>query len=167
MEFGQRALGHRSFVCDPSNIKAKNRLNDLIKQRDFWMPFTPSILSENFSKYVKAQSKLCNSYMTLSFDTTSLGKKELAAAIHPKDFTIRPQEVTKEACKKYYGLIKKFKKLTGIGALLNTSLNIHEKPIIMDPNDIISDFMEKKNIFVDNIYVHNTLFSIKKKFKKI
>ena len=55
MEFGPRALGHRSFVCDPSNLIAKEKLNELIKQRDFWMPFTPSILDENFTKYVKSK----------------------------------------------------------------------------------------------------------------
>lgn len=162
MEFGSRALGHRSFVCDPSNLKTKERLNDLIKQRDFWMPFTPSIISEDFSKYVKGKSKYCNSYMTLSFETTELARKNLIAAIHPKDLTIRPQKVTKQTCPRYYKLIKKFKKYSGIGAVLNTSLNIHEKPIIMDPKDIIKDFILTKNIFIDNIYVHDTLFTLKK-----
>ncbi len=164
MEFGSRALGHRSFICDPSNLKTKERLNDLIKQRDFWMPFTPSILSDNFNFYVKGNSKYCNSYMTLSFDTTDIAKKNLIAAIHPKDSTIRPQKVSKKTCQRYYSLIKAFKKHTGIGAVLNTSLNIHEKPIIMDPIDIVKDFIITKKILIDNIYVHNTLFTLKKKY---
>ena len=48
-EFGPRALGHRSIVCNPSNIDLIKKINDTIKMRDFWMPFTPSILS-NFKK---------------------------------------------------------------------------------------------------------------------
>lgn len=165
MEFGSRALGHRSFICDPSNLKAKERLNDLIKQRDFWMPFTPSILSDNFNYYIKGESKHCNSYMTLSFDTTEIARKNLIAAIHPKDLTIRPQKVTQKTCERYYNLIKTFKKYSGIGAVLNTSLNIHEKPIIMDPIDIVQDFIITKKILIDNIYVHDTLFTLKKKYQ--
>ena len=162
MEFGARALGHRSFMCDPSNIKAKEKLNNLIKQRDFWMPFTPSILSDNFSSYVKGKTKYCNKYMTMSYDSSELAQKHLKAAIHPKDLTIRPQLVSPNVCKKYYKLIKEFKKISGIGAVLNTSLNIHEKPIIMDPQDIVNDFIISKKIFIDNIYVYNTLFTLKK-----
>ena len=127
------------------------------------MPFTPSILSDNFNYYVKGKNKYCNSYMTLSFDTTEIARKNLVAAIHPKDLTIRPQKVTKKTCKRYYNLIKTFKKYSGIGAVLNTSLNIHEKPIIMDPIDIVKDFIKTKKILIDNIYVHDTLFTLKKK----
>ena len=62
-------------------------------------------------------------------------------------------------------LIKTFKKYSGIGAVLNTSLNIHEKPIIMDPIDIVQDFIITKKILIDNIYVHDTLFTLKKKYQ--
>lgn len=162
MEFGPRALGHRSFVCDPSNLIAKEKLNELIKQRDFWMPFTPSILDENFTKYVKSKKNFCNKFMTLSYNSTRIAQKDLVAAIHPKDLTIRPQMIKSTDSKKYFNLVKEFKKISGIGALLNTSLNIHEKPVILQPTDIVEDFIKTKKILIDNIYVHNTLFSIKK-----
>ena len=162
-EFGSRALGHRSFVCDPSNIDAKERLNAIIKKRDFWMPFTPSILEDYFKKYIVIKKKNFDaSYMTSSFDTTYIGREKLKAAIHPKDHTARPQFVKKNTCQKYHQLIKEFSKISKIGALLNTSLNVHEKPIINNSNDIINEFL-KKGQFLDNIYIHNTLFSLKNK----
>ena len=58
------------------------------------------------------------------------------AAVHPYDYTIRPQLVDKKTCKNYYKLISEFK-ITQVGGLLNTSLNMHEYPIINEPNDII------------------------------
>jgi carbamoyltransferase len=100
--------------------------------------------------------------MTLSFNSTKIAQKDLVAAIHPKDKTIRPQMVKFKDSKKYYNLIKEFKKISGIGGLLNTSLNIHEKPVILQPTDIINDFIKTKKILIDNIYVYNTIFSIKK-----
>ena len=83
--------------------------------------------------------------MTMSYDSSELAQKHLKAAIHPKDLTIRPQLVSPNVCKKYYKLIKEFKKISSIGAVLNTSLNIHEKPIIMDPQDIVNDFIIKNS----------------------
>ena len=161
-EFGSRALGHRSFICDPSNIEAKERLNAIIKKRDFWMPFTPSILDKYFKRYILVNKKNFNaSFMTCSFNTTSLGREKLIAAIHPKDFTARPQFVEKSTCLKYYKLISEFSKLSGIGALLNTSLNVHEKPIINNGKDIINEFI-KKGQLLENIYFKDTLFTLKK-----
>ncbi len=162
MEFGSRALGARSFICDPSNLQAKKKLNDLIKKRDFWMPFTPSILKENYSSYIVNPKKIASDYMTMAFETTNLGKKHLRAAIHPEDYTVRPQIVDKKLNLKYYNLIWEFKKLTGVGGVLNTSLNLHEKPIIAKPQDIINEFLKLGNNFLDHIYLDDTLYSLKK-----
>ena len=82
MEYGSRALGHRSFLAHPSNLKTKKKLNDLIKKRDFWMPFTPSILSTDFKKYIKDLKKNNSNFMTKAFETTDEGKSKLLATIH-------------------------------------------------------------------------------------
>lgn len=161
MEFGSRALGNRSFVCDPSNLIAKKKLNDLIKNRDFWMPFTPSILETDYKYYVDNQKKISSDYMTIAFDSTLLAKDKLKAAIHPEDFTLRPQIVRKKISPKYFNLIKEFKKISGIGSLLNTSLNIHEKPIVSKPIDILNEFIKDKKIFIKHIYIEDTLYSLK------
>lgn len=162
MEFGQRALGHRSILSNPSKISQVKKLNDKIKKRDFWMPFTPSILEEKINKYVINSKKIDNNFMTVCFDTTKLGRKHFAAAIHPYDYTIRPQAVNKKTCNKYYTLIKNFESLTGIGGLLNTSMNLHDKPIISSPQDIINEIISDKSVDINHIYVHDTLYVRKK-----
>tara|TARA_B100001123_G_C15342362_1_gene1035547 strand:- start:6957 stop:8768 length:1812 start_codon:yes stop_codon:yes gene_type:complete len=163
MEFGARALGARSFLSDPSNLKAKKKLNDLIKKRDFWMPFTPSILEEDYSKYIVNPKKITSEYMTIAFDTTKKGQSHLKAAIHPEDLTVRPQMVRHKINPSYYNLIKEFKKITGIGAVLNTSLNLHEKPIVSKPVDIINEFLKLGKNYLKYIYIKDTLYILKTK----
>lgn len=158
MEFGQRALGHRSILSDPSNIESVYKINSAIKKRDFWMPFTPSILETYQDRYfINSKNINCN-FMTMSFDTTKLGKKHLKAAIHPYDNTVRPQIVNKNTCKDYYRLIKEFQKLTGIGALLNTSLNIHDKPIICQPTDLVDELILNKDTLANFIFIEKSIF---------
>ena len=68
--------------------------------------------------------------MTMAFDTTDLGRKSLPAAIHPADGTVRPQIVINKTNPEYYDLISCFAEQTGVGALLNTSFNLHGSPIV-------------------------------------
>ena len=161
MEFGQRALGHRSILCDPSKFESIKKINTTIKKRDFWMPFTPSILKKFADKYVLNPKNIPSSFMTTCYDTTEIGKKHLRAAIHPYDFTVRPQIVTKKTCPAYYMLIEKFHKKTGIGGLLNTSLNIHDKPIVCQPLDIINEILKNNNKAINYVYVQDTLYKRK------
>jgi carbamoyltransferase len=142
MEFGARALGNRSILCDPSKPENLNLINQKIKFRDFWMPFTPSILQERAADYLINPKNLQASYMTIAFDSTPLGRKDIRAAIHPADFTVRPQVVTQELNPGYYALIKAFESKTGIGALLNTSLNLHGDPIVCNVVDSINTLIK-------------------------
>lgn len=142
MEFGARALGNRSILCDPSKYENIKLINEKIKFRDFWMPFTPSILKERAQDYIVNTKGLKAYYMTVAFDSTLLAQRELKAAMHPYDYTIRPQIVTPEQNPEYYSLIKAFEKKTGIGALLNTSFNLHGKPIVCTARDAIDAFVK-------------------------
>lgn len=94
------------------------------------MPFTPSILEEDQELYLDNPKNFRYPFMSVACETTKLGKQNLKAAIHPADKTARPQLVTKETNEEYYELIKAFKNITGVGALLNTSLNLHGYPIV-------------------------------------
>ena len=105
--------------------------------------------------------KIQSSYMTSCFDSTDLAKSHLSEAIHPYDYTVRPQKVTKKTCSKYYALMREFYKISGIGALLNTSLNIHEKPIVQKPTDILNEILTSTNIPLEYIYIENTLYKRK------
>lgn len=137
MEFGARALGNRSILADPSKIEVLDQINNTIKSRDFWMPFTPSILSEDMNLYVINSESIFAPYMCVTFNSTELAQKHLKAALHPRDKTIRPQEVVKEWNPDYYDLIFKFKEMTGIGGVLNTSFNLHGEPNVCSPEDAI------------------------------
>jgi carbamoyltransferase len=129
MEFGARALGNRSILASPADVRNVQRINDTIKNRDFWMPFTPSILEERAGLYLVNPKKLRSPDMTIGFNTTERARQEIPAALHPGDFTARPQFVSHVSNPDYWELIHEFEKLTGIPALLNTSLNLHGEPM--------------------------------------
>ncbi|MBM3231759.1 hypothetical protein FJZ21_00040 [Candidatus Pacearchaeota archaeon] len=136
-EWGARSLGNRAILANPSDPETIRILNETIKDRDFWMPFTPSIIEDDAHKYIKNPKKIKAPYMTLTFDSTKLAQEHLSAAMHPYDFTLRPQIVYKNWNKGYYDLIKEFKKLTKIGGILNTSFNLHGEPNVLTINDAI------------------------------
>ncbi|KPA11440.1 carbamoyltransferase [Candidatus Magnetomorum sp. HK-1] len=140
MEFGLRALGNRSIMADPRIYDTVRKINVAIKFRDFWMPFTPSILSERAEDYILNPKNIQSPYMTMAFDSTDLAKKDLIAALHPADFTIRPQILKKESNPGYYEIIKSFEKITGVGGILNTSFNLHGYPIVLGPEEAIFTF---------------------------
>lgn len=158
MEFGARALGNRSILADPSNPNIIQKINSQIKFRDFWMPFTPSILFERCDDYIINDKRIYSPFMTIGFDSTPLAQKEIIASLHPADLTARPQMVRKDINPDYYDLIKEFEKITGIGAVLNTSLNLHGLPVVCSPEDAI-EVMEKSEI--DMIYFGDVLITRK------
>jgi len=129
MEFGARALGNRSILADPSNPDNVKRINDAIKNRDFWMPFTPSILAEKADRYLVIPKGIVSHYMTIGYQSTPQARRDIIAALHPGDFSARPQFVERERNPDYWELISEFERLTGISALLNTSLNLHGEPM--------------------------------------
>lgn len=139
-EFGARALGNRSILCDPSKWSNVRKINEKIKGRDFWMPFTPSILSYRAKDYLINKKNLRAPFMTIAMDSSPLAREHLVAAVHPYDFTVRPQVVEQDINPEYFALIQAFEKITGIGALLNTSLNLHGKPIVNTPRDALNTF---------------------------
>jgi carbamoyltransferase len=159
-EFGPRALGNRSILANPSNIENLKKINTQIKYRDFWMPFTPSILTERISDYIENPKELKSPFMTIGFDSTVLAQRDLVAAIHPSDQTVRPQFVDKENNPEYYDLIKKFESLTGIGGLLNTSMNLHGEPIVSNSHDAIHTLINSE---LDILIINKTAIIRRKK----
>ena len=90
--------------------------------------------------------------MTYSYESTSNAKQDIPAALHPFDKTTRPQVVTKKINEKYYDLIFEFYKITGVGALLNTSLNLHGEPIVSDHKSVLKTFKKSglRYLYIDN-----------------
>ena len=129
MEFGARALGNRSILADPRSAAVVKTINRKIKNRDFWMPFTPSMIDSSSKLYLHNPKNFQFPFMSVACETTAKGQEALNGALHPADQTARPQIVKKDINSKYFDLISEFEKLTGVGALLNTSLNLHGSPI--------------------------------------
>ncbi len=140
MEFGQRALGNRSILADPRNASSVERINAKIKYRDFWMPFTPSMLASEGERLLENPKKMPSPFMTMAFDVRPEFHDQLPAVIHPADKTARPQLLERAANPKYYDLISAFKDITGLGVVLNTSFNLHGEAIVESPADAISTF---------------------------
>ena len=156
MEFGARALGNRSILAHPGDFTVVQNINEKIKDRDFWMPFTPSILEERGLDYLVNPKRLEAPYMTMAFESTPLAREHLVAAIHPYDKTVRPQIVTPATNAEYYRLIKAFEAKTGIGALLNTSFNLHGDPVVSSPVDALYTF---ENSGLDMLLMNDILIS--------
>jgi carbamoyltransferase len=129
VEWGPRALGNRSILADPRDLRVVKRLNSAIKQRDFWMPFAPSILEERMDEYLVDAHPA--RYMVEAFDTTERAA-ELGAALHPQDATARPQTVNSWN-PGYRGALETFEAETSVGGVLNTSFNLHGYPIAGTP----------------------------------
>lgn len=149
-EWGPRALGNRSIMADPRNASVMRRINMAIKQRDFWMPFAPSILSEYQSMYVK-KSRFAP-YMIEAFDTTQQAR-DIIAAIHPYDLTARPQTVN-DWNPLWQETIREFYKRTGVAGILNTSFNLHGYPLCGSPQIAYWTF---RNSGLDGLILGNWL----------
>lgn len=137
-EAGPRALGNRSIMADPRDLRYIRKLNFAIKQRDFWMPFAASILEEDAAKYLQRPTAWAY-YMVEAFDSTPEGAEVLVGGSHPFDRTIRPQLVN-EMNPGYRDIIRAFKKRTGVGGILNTSFNLHGSPVVGTPEIALDTF---------------------------
>ncbi|MBE1582266.1 carbamoyltransferase C-terminal domain-containing protein [Nonomuraea angiospora] len=140
MEFGARALGNRSILANPSDPDATLIINQMVKKRDFWMPFAPTVLRERAHDYLTDWREFGGEYMAQAFSLNEEKFHELRAAVHPQDHTCRPQILSAEANPRYHRLIKLFEERTGIGAVLNTSFNLHGYPIVESPAQALRVF---------------------------
>jgi len=138
MEVGSRALGARSILANPSNPKIRDIINEKVKNRELWRPFAASFLDEKqkdfFLKKIEAP------FMTLAMEVKDESLDNIASAIHI-DKTTRPQIVQKKTNLKYWKLIKYFGDISGIYAVLNTSFNLKEEPIICTPEQALKSFL--------------------------
>lgn len=156
MEWGARALGNRSIVARADDYRTVDRINQMIKMRDFWMPFAPSILEEQASRYFDDPKNINPNFMTFAFPSKPDTYAHLTAGSHPRDRTLRPQVVTKSGSPRYHSLISKFLDKTGCGVVLNTSFNLHGFPIVNTPGEAIDVFL---NSGLDHLALNNFVLS--------
>ena len=150
MEFGARALGNRSILANPCELKIKEIINSKIKRRESFRPFAPAILFEKKNEWFN--NNYYNPYMS-SVEEIEESKKKLIPAVTHIDGTGRVQTVTKEINPNFHLLIEKFYELSNVPILLNTSFNENE-PIVMNTNHAIECFLRTKmDILVLNSFI--------------
>lgn len=138
MEFGPRALGHRSILADPRDASTRDRVNRFVKHREEWRPFAPSILESAADEYLRDAHPA--PFMVQTFDVRPEKADEMEAVIHPGDDTTRPQTVSPDASPSYHELISEFETITGVPLVLNTSFNDSGEPIVNRPEEALDDF---------------------------
>jgi carbamoyltransferase len=137
-EFGPRALGNRSLLADPRDLRVVRKLNQKIKQRDFWMPFAPSLLEERAGEYLLHPKPA--RYMVEAFGTTERAEEAIPAGLHPQDLSARPQTVN-DWNSRFRRVLEAFESETGVSGLLNTSFNLHGSPIVGSPETALHTFI--------------------------
>lgn len=158
MEWGARALGNRSILAGANDYRVVEKINTMIKQRDFWMPFAPSIRAEAADRYFDNPKNIKAWFMNYGFRSKPATYDHLTAGSHPRDRTIRPQVVTPEANPGYHKLISAFEDMTGRGVVLNTSFNLHGYPVVYTPAQAIDVFLRSG---LDHLALQDHLLSKK------
>lgn len=141
MEWGARALGNRSILADPRNSSIIHTINRAVKKRDFWMPFAPAILQEYRNSYVVLRHDYHCPFMTIAPDSTHKAWQQIPACLHPADKSTRAQILEPGLHSSFYEIVSAFEKRTGVGAVLNTSFNLHGEPIVCSSSDAIKTFL--------------------------
>lgn len=140
MEWGPRALGHRSILADPRRADMKSTLNAKIKRRESFRPFAPSILREAVGEWFETDDDV--PFMTKVFRIRSERRSQIPAVTHV-DGSGRLQTVTREQNARFYDLIHHFSVKTGVPMVLNTSFNENE-PIVCRPEEAIDCFLRTR-----------------------
>ena len=161
MEFGPRALGHRSIIADPRSPEMQSRLNLSIKKRESFRPFAPAVLAERTGNYFDIDHD--SPYMLFCADVLNRMDEEFSLrddidadpdlikiinrkrspipAVTHVDYSARLQTVDEQRNPEFYRIIKAFERLTGCGVLINTSFNVRGEPIVCTPEDAYNCFM--------------------------
>ncbi|MEQ8390857.1 MAG: carbamoyltransferase C-terminal domain-containing protein [Thalassospira sp.] len=152
-EFGPRSLGARSILADPRTNGSKFRVNQRLKRRDWFMPYAPSILEEEFEDWV--EKPLYSPYMQIAFRVTEENARKIPAAVHV-DGSSRMNVVRRSDNAAYWSLINSFYRETGIPMVLNTSFNRHGIATISSPRQAIEHLLEgcMDSLVIEDFVIH-------------
>jgi carbamoyltransferase len=138
MEFGPRALGHRSILADARVAENRDRVNLKIKFRESFRPFAPAVLADRCSEFFELDEP--SPFMLLVAQVRP--EKRVIPAVTHVDGSARIQTVDRESDPLFYDLIREFDQLTGVPVLINTSFNVRGEPIVCTPADAYRCFVE-------------------------
>jgi carbamoyltransferase len=155
MEFGPRALGARSILTKATDPETHSELNQRLFRNDV-MPFAPMVLSERFDEiFTCSKSKYAAEFMTICYTTKEEWIEKIPAVIQKTDKTARPQIITSKNNNRVWDLMNRYEKISGIPVILNTSFNIHNEPIIENPEHA---FTHLKNKIIDKLVIGNYVY---------
>jgi carbamoyltransferase len=134
LEAGPRALGNRSVLADPRDLTIRERINHILKGREWFVPFAPIVLEDEAKKY------WCGSidyrHMTFTVTASDFARQRVPGVVHV-DGTMRPQVVNGNTNRWLHAVLEAFRELTEVGVLINTSFNRHGLPIVGAPADAL------------------------------
>jgi carbamoyltransferase len=153
MEFGPRALGHRSILADPGHPEMRDRINSMVKMREAFRPFAPAVTLRQAQRWFDVPPGSDLRYMITTVDVLEQHRKALPAVTHV-DGSARVQTVCEEDNADFHELLAAVGKQTGREMVLNTSYNVKGQPIVNTPEQAIETFL---NCGIDCIFLENTL----------
>ncbi len=155
LELGARALGHRSIFADPKNPTMKGRINQIVKKREGFRPFAPIVKDEAKTFYFEWDKEV--PYMNQIVSVRKEYRGKLPAITHI-DGTARIQTLKKTQCERVYGLLEALEKKNGYPIVLNTSFNVKDQTMIMNPETAIKTFLD---IGLDILVIENYVLTKK------
>ncbi len=150
IEMGPRALGHRSFIADAREQSMKEIMNMKVKHRESYRPFAPIILENDFDDFFIGKAFNLYKYMLGAVKCKKKCHNYAPAIVHI-DNTARVQTVN-ESNGLIFEILKKYKSITEIPILINTSFNDNNEPIVFSHQDAIICFLRTNADFliIDN-----------------
>ncbi len=144
MEFGPRSLGHRSILYQATDPTVNDWLNKQLKRTEF-MPFAPIVRAEHAAEYFDpvelSGAEHTAQFMTICFHCRDMFKVKCPAVVHV-DGTARPQLVDRQSQPELHSILSEYERLTGLPALINTSFNVHDEPIVASVADAVVAFFQ-------------------------
>jgi carbamoyltransferase len=154
MEFGPRALGHRSILADPGHPEMRDRINAMVKMREAFRPFAPAVSVEQVHKWFDVSPGTELPYMIIIVDVRAEHRSSLPAITHV-DGSARVQTVSKKDNLEFHILLEEVGKATGREMVLNTSFNVKGQPIVNTPEEALDTFLRTgiEFLFLENALV--------------
>jgi carbamoyltransferase len=143
MEYGPRALGHRSILARADKPAVRDRLNLFLKRRVWYQPFCPSILESDARRVFSDWKGSPDRYMTTGYGVAEEHRPALAGVISV-DGACRPQIVPDDCPSEFAEILRALRQRNGLGAVLNTSYNMHGEPMVCSPDEALDVFRRSK-----------------------
>ena len=154
MEFGPRALGHRSILADPGRPEMRDRINAMVKMREAFRPFAPAVSLEQVGRWFDVPPMTELPYMITTVDVRDEYRSQLPAITHVNG-SARVQTVSGKDNPAFHALLQAVGRITGREMVLNTSFNVKGQPIVNTPQEAICTFLGTgiEFLFLENILV--------------